>query len=131
MRVSYSLLMLLDQYGDKTAAIMTRAWGEQVGIVWETNSLQVHYKPLHDCFVMHINTEGVMGRRIVAPARWARINWASIVGDIIRQALTVPQQPHDLVRSLLQEALSASDKDISNDNTQPEIQDEEGAPLFI
>lgn len=66
MRVSYPLLLLLAEEGDETAALITHAWKEETGILLNPPGLQVHYRPIHDYFVIHTSD----GRLIAAPTRW-------------------------------------------------------------
>lgn len=66
MRISYPLLLLLAEEGDDTAAIMTRAWKEESGILISPPDLQVYYRPIHDYFVMQTSD----GRLIAAPTHW-------------------------------------------------------------
>jgi hypothetical protein len=77
MRVSYSTLLLLAEEGDDAgaAAIMTRAWKEESGILWESDDLRVYYRFIPDYFVMHTSD----GRTIAAPTRWDQMPQSFLV----------------------------------------------------
>jgi hypothetical protein len=68
MRISYSTLALLDQYGDKAAHVILRAWKDSCGLLWESCDHSTHYCPKLDYFVI-LQPEG---QQVFAPCLWGR-----------------------------------------------------------
>lgn len=81
MRLSYSTLTLLEQTGDEAAAVITRAWKVESGLLWEDDSLQVNYHRHNEHFALRSG-----GREVISPARWSRM-WE----DRSRTALPIEQ----------------------------------------
>jgi hypothetical protein len=121
MQLSYSTLLLLQQTGDQGATLILRAWKEEAGCLWEPEFLRVDYKPVWDYYAMQVSTApGVLYRKVIAPFRWAQVDWAPILADKLHQPLRFDYEIPDF----LLPAFKRYSQRMSEAETQPELEEE-------